>query len=243
LLVIALTLLAVMLPARWASATTITRGNVINQTWTPAGNPYIVQGDITIPTGAFLTIQAGTIVQFASSDGQAAGLDASRVERTVRGTLTVNGTASSPVTFQAQSGNSPEIWYGIVVDAAATSASIQHATIHHGYYGVYSKATGTVFSLQNSTLSTSSNGVYVDAGSPTLSGLTVYNTSTGVYLAGSASATLVDSVVRSNSSYGVSIYTTRAAVLHRRSGSRAARSMRTVRTASWARRRAGRRSR
>src|SRR6266581_3908342 len=59
-------LFAVLLPARSARATNIVGGNIINQTWSPAGNPYVVQGDITVPSGAFLTIQAGTIVQLAS---------------------------------------------------------------------------------------------------------------------------------------------------------------------------------
>lgn len=41
-----------------ASATTIAGGNIINQTWTPAGNPYIVNGDIAVPSGAYLRIEA-----------------------------------------------------------------------------------------------------------------------------------------------------------------------------------------
>ena len=111
-------LLVVTIPARVAgAATVIMGGTIINQTWSPAGSPYIVQGDITIPAGAFLTIQAGTTVQFASTDGQAAGLDTSRVELTVKGTLNVNGTAASPVMFQAQNGSTSGIWYGIIIDA------------------------------------------------------------------------------------------------------------------------------
>jgi hypothetical protein len=63
-----------------AADTIVAGGNVINQTWTPAGSPYIVQGDVTVPVGAFLTVDAGTTIQFASTDGQAAGLDTNRVE-------------------------------------------------------------------------------------------------------------------------------------------------------------------
>ena len=36
---------------RAAFATTIPGGNIINQTWTPAGNPYLIQGDVTVPAG------------------------------------------------------------------------------------------------------------------------------------------------------------------------------------------------
>src|SRR6185369_9755424 len=53
-------IMAVSAAASAAHANTIeTGGNVINETWTPAGSPYIVQGDITVPSGAFLTIEAG----------------------------------------------------------------------------------------------------------------------------------------------------------------------------------------
>ena len=104
----------IMLGSRASSATIIPGGNIITQTWTVAGSPYIVQGDITIPAGAFLTIQPGVSVQFASTDSQAAGLDVTRVEATVIGTLTANGTSASPITFRAQTGTAAGTWYGVV---------------------------------------------------------------------------------------------------------------------------------
>src|SRR5262249_17468994 len=90
----------VLLAAPSARAdTTISGGNLINQTWTTGGSPYIVQGDVTVPSGSTLTIQPGVIVQFASSDGMSSGLDASRVELTISGTLNAVGTAAAPITF------------------------------------------------------------------------------------------------------------------------------------------------
>ena len=87
------------LAARANATTVVPGGTISNQTWTTNGSPYIVQGDITIPPGAFLTIQPGVFVLFWSSDLQGAGLDPSRVELTVQGTLTASGTAASPITF------------------------------------------------------------------------------------------------------------------------------------------------
>ena len=41
-------LFVLLFGARAAHATNIVGGNIINQTWTPAGNPYVIQGDIIV---------------------------------------------------------------------------------------------------------------------------------------------------------------------------------------------------
>lgn len=86
---------------RVAMATIIAGGTISNATWTAAGNPYVVQGDIRIPNGSSLTIEAGTVVQFPSGDAQNGGLDATKTEIIVQGSLNVNGTAANSVTFSA----------------------------------------------------------------------------------------------------------------------------------------------
>lgn len=191
------------------ASTTIPGGNIINQTWTPAGSPYIVQGDITIPAGAFLTIQAGTTVVFAASDLMVAGVDTARVELTVNGTLTVAGTSASPVAFQAQTGVSAGTWYGIVVNSGATSASISNATIRHGVYGVRSSAAGGLLQLTDSSLQTfSQGGVSILAGAPALSRLSISAAPAGVSISGAASPTLANCFLYGNSTYGVQITST-----------------------------------
>ncbi len=123
-------LLASALAVGSASADTIIPGgNLVSQTWTRAGNPYIVQGDITVPAGAVLTITSGTIVQFASTDAQASGLDPAFVEMTIQGALNVAGTVLDPVVFQAKDGTAPGTWYGIVIAPGAATAVLDNVSI------------------------------------------------------------------------------------------------------------------
>jgi hypothetical protein len=100
--------------------TIIAGGNIINQTWTAAGSPYIVQGDITIPSGSILTIEPGVIVKFATSDNLFSGINSLKCELTIQnnGTLFVQGTAISYITFTSNS-TTPTVgdWYGLVVNS------------------------------------------------------------------------------------------------------------------------------
>ncbi|EYF06979.1 DUF4215 domain-containing protein [Chondromyces apiculatus] len=163
-----------------AAQTTVTGGNVINQTWTPAGSPYIVQGDVIVPAGATLTIQAGTQVRFASSDGQASGTDASRVEMTIRGTLNVNGTVASPVVFQANSGSGTSVWYGLRADQASSVLNTSNLEVRNAIYGIH-----------------------VSGGEQTLVGITAHTNSYGIYFTGNGSGTVLSSIIRDNSSTGI----------------------------------------
>ncbi|AKT39091.1 right-handed parallel beta-helix repeat-containing protein [Chondromyces crocatus] len=172
--------LSVGLTRSAAAQTTIPGGNVINQTWTTAGSPYVVQGDIVVPAGATLTIEAGTQVHFTSSDGQVSGVDTARVEMTVRGTLNVNGTAASPVVFQASSGSSPGSWYGVRADQASTVLNTSYLEVRHARFGVH-----------------------VSNGEQTLTRITARNNTNGIYFAEGGSGSVVDSVIRDNSNDGI----------------------------------------
>ncbi|MDI1448664.1 DUF4215 domain-containing protein, partial [Polyangium sp. 6x1] len=211
LVVLALALaLVVLVPRAARAATTISGGNVINQTWTPAGSPYIVQGDVTVPNGASLTIQAGTVVQMAGTDSQLAGLDTNRVEITIKGTLNVNGTAASPVQFAAQSGSGASLWYGIVIDATATAATINNASIKNTNTGIRSDGTGMTLAVADTTIDTTSNGVYLLAGTPTLTNLTVLNSSYAAYVSGTASPTFSGCTFRGHTTAGLYVTTSGA---------------------------------
>jgi len=145
----ALAAAALAFPAGARAVTVIAGGNVINQTWTPAGSPYLLQGDVTVPAGAFLSIQPGVVVQAAAGDAQGSGRDAARVELTVLGTLTAAGTAGSPITFQSAAPGTPGGWYGLVVGGGSASVTLAGALVQDGVYGLTHDAAGAIHVLHD----------------------------------------------------------------------------------------------
>jgi MYXO-CTERM domain-containing protein len=204
---LALTCVVMLSAASSASAqTTILGGNVINQTWTAAGSPYRIQGDVTVPVGAYLHVDPGVVIEAATGDGQVSGLDTGEVEITVQGELTMLGTAGSPIVVRGV-GSGRGAWYGLVIGASASNVIITQTSITNAQYGIRSDAAGTVLALSDTTISTcSNNGLQLNAGLPTVSRLTVFDCSIGVYVGTSGAVTLESSILRSNSSYGLYVY-------------------------------------
>jgi uncharacterized repeat protein (TIGR01451 family) len=162
-----------LLPASVSHATVVAGGNIINQTWVLSGSPYDVQGDITIPGGAFLRIEPGVEVRFASTDAQGSGVDVSRIELTVSigATLEIDGTAAEPVRMNAQSSTSPSTWYGIVVENGASATELHHVIVKHAHRAVQNFATTGVLILDDSSFEL--NGVdllLAGGGAPSLDG-------------------------------------------------------------------------
>jgi hypothetical protein len=80
-------------------------------TWSGA---VYVPCDVTVDSGAELTLSPGCVVHFATSDSSHGGASSSKCELIVEGELTAEGTSQSPVLLTSAS-SAPSIydWYGV----------------------------------------------------------------------------------------------------------------------------------
>ncbi len=191
-----------LLAAGTANATTIPGGNIVNESWTKAGNPYVIQGDITIPAGAFLHIGEGVDIQIATGDLQGSLPDAARVAIVVLGELVVSGTEAEPVHIHAQSGTSFDTWHGLVVESAATTARFTWMRLEHSRYGLDTNNAG----LEVRACELAQNryqGVELQNGAAVFDRVLVRNTyNTGIIVNG-GSTTMTNVIVRDSGDYGV----------------------------------------
>ena len=111
------TALMLSVPSAALAATDIT-GDITGDTeWTTDGNPYLVQGDITIEENATLSIRSGVVVQFAADD-----------RMSVLGRLLVQGTPDAQIIFTSATDDE---WNGIEFDNQEASSSLDNVVIQH----------------------------------------------------------------------------------------------------------------
>ena len=123
-------------------ATNVLAGELLRDTtFTAAGSPYLITGDLTIAEDVVLTIEPGATIQFAATDSLSSGEDPYLCELLVEGVLNASGKSDSPITFTSSSAN-PVYgdWYGIVFRDKSDDARclIDEAIIKYARIGVKS---------------------------------------------------------------------------------------------------------
>lgn len=192
-------------------------------TWL-AGMPYIVDGGITVNTGATLVLMPGVVVKFRSGDF------------VVNGTLRANGTAGSPILFTAlqdpsmqppvltpQGGAQPGLaavpdpllasglWGQVRFNSTSSASTFDYVVVRYGglnqwpYYDSASiKIDGASPSFNHTVVMRSGgSGINVSGGSPSIANSVLVNNQYGLYADTYAAPVLTNTSISGNTQYGV----------------------------------------
>jgi parallel beta-helix repeat protein len=144
-------------------ASTVVNGLISSDTtWTLAGSPYIVTGDVLVDAGVVLNIEAGVAVKFGDETRLIAD-----------GTLIADGDEAQPITFTSNAATpSPGNWGTINFRGSSTESIMKWAKISYASDGVTVNAGSPT--LEHCNVSNNQRyGVYVSAGAPTIKSSTV----------------------------------------------------------------------
>ena len=135
----------------------------------------LLAGDVVIPAGATLRIEAGTVIQFAPEDYayQETGYD-SLPEIIVKGKLEILGTADDHVIFEGHADANPSqpAWYGIRYIKPAVPKTIPNCEFHDAiralsFSGV--GASGNPFTVDDCIVENcSSDGIFIEQSAVTI---------------------------------------------------------------------------
>lgn len=196
--------LATLAPSPALASTIVPGGTVVNETWTMAGSPYILQGDITIPANAFWKVMPGVEIHVVQGDLQGSGENTSRVEIIVEGDVELVGTGAMPIYIgeASKTSTSSSTWHGITVQNGATKLQVRNLGIRNASYGITNYATNAALQVDSVAVDHASHGFRLSVGSTDLHNVAITGCTYGVRISSGAAATITNATLAYNT-YGV----------------------------------------
>lgn len=174
-------------------------GNVSGN-WTN-DNTYIVNGDITIPTGQTLIIEQGTEIKF---DGY--------YSVTVNGTITANGTLNNPIEFSSNTGSTTaDFWNNININSNLSNPStlnyciLENAKLDNNGNNIgVIHINGNAIITNNIINNSEATGIRVSSsGTVSVFGNTITNCHYGVLVAGTGNISIDNNKISNTNSIGI----------------------------------------
>lgn len=113
LIAIGLLLTLGFMPRPGEAQTVISGPNILTSTWSPAGSPYIVTANCTVPSGQTLTILPGTTVWMGNG-----------TSLTGNGVISAVGTAAQPIRFEPPVLS--QMWNTVVINNTVGTNQFKH---------------------------------------------------------------------------------------------------------------------
>ncbi len=198
-------------------------------TWTPDGNPYIVQNDIIISKGALLTIAPGTEIHFAAPNSGKPGDGPNLI---VEGGLRAVADNTQPISFQPDVNGT--LWGAIYFYGSDPANSILQACLIKGGRvvcnnasptitgcAIYGSQSGVEIALNSQPQiihnRITANGVAFvlisDTSSPVISNNEIYNNKYGFYLKDFGTPTISGNHIYNNLNYNLVNYSPKSLAL------------------------------
>lgn len=184
----------VCLAAPFAAATDVSGGIGTSVTWSAAGSPYVVVGDVRVRTGAVLTIDPGVEVRFEGPY---------EIYIEAGCSIVAEGTESERITFtSAQASPAPTDWKNVFVFGSPAS-SFRYCDFEYGTRGLYLNNSSPA--IDRCRFSRCQTGIFCHSSSPLITGTEIVDcSSVGVFCLYSASVpTLNDCNIEGNADYSV----------------------------------------
>ena len=183
-------LLLILIVQSLSASTTIPAGNV-SGTWDLSSSPYLITGDITIPSGETLTIEPGVVVEFQNW-----------YRLIVNGTIQAIGTSLQQIVFTATPpGPGEPGWPGIDFIDASGNSTLQYCIIENGQsiaadpndrggaiYLLNSSPEIKHCTMRNIRVRAYGAAIYCDNSSPLIEGCTITDNLVGYYTSGAGGA-------------------------------------------------------
>lgn len=154
--------MAVMVWACGAARGTDVSGSISTDvTWTLAGSPYVVKGNILVKSGATLTIEPGVTVAFDGSY---------RLETDTTGavsSIVAVGTAADSIVFTSNLPSpTPTSWEKVSVNGSLSSSAFSYCVFEYGRYGLY--LISTAAPIEHCSFRTCQTGIWLERSSPAI---------------------------------------------------------------------------
>ncbi len=191
-----------VIPVR-ASAINVSGAIITDTTWTAAGSPYVMTGDVVVNNGVTLTLEPGAVVQ--------ASVSSTDLVVSSGGILVADADGAAAITLSGPTASTSNgAWGGIVLDQGS-AATLDNVVIQNARIGIDADdPTDTLLDIRNVEISMfSSYAVRATSGSGTwtLDGLDVTGPTTGstaIYATSLSNLRVINSTL-SNGAYGINM--------------------------------------